>query len=131
MQQRQQADEALVGMGVGVGGPAAEQPALFGEAEDRRTRSSVAVGETPMVGSTNTTRLALAQRKKSPVYRPTGPAEGPYGPGTPRCRPSSVLAQSLLARSSIMRRARSRTMARSSTMVRSLRGRVPARRARC
>ena len=80
MQQRQQADEALVGMGVGVGGPAEEQPALFGDAEDLRTRSSVAIGGDAHGGVDQHDAVGFGPAEEEPqCAQATGPTERPLG----------------------------------------------------
>ena len=131
VQEGQHSEEGLVGVGVGGGGPAAEQLALLVDGDGRAAEPGRALSPSDR-GWGRRARFASSGRSGSTAAVRSVGAGGPWAgwPGTLRCRGRRPGPSRVLPRWSARKRARSRTMARVASMVMSARGRVPARRAR-
>lgn len=112
MQQGEDADQGFMRMHQQVGGPPLEQPALLLESERPATKS---LGLFPV--------QALRRIDKDQTERGQGIRKASTSP-------CSTVAQSCFPRSLFKNEAKSRTAVSAASMVESLRGSVPARRAR-
>ena len=129
MQQGEDADQRLVRVGVSPA-PAPEEATLFGEVKVSPTKPHRDKLVSPLVGSTSTNLFLRAQPKNwREACRRRRRLEG-CAPRNASISSTATTAHSCFDRSVAKKRARSRAMPRLCSMVMSLRGRVPALRAR-